>query len=206
MFVKWSITDDFLTADEARAWLAFAIANEAGFVPSKVTTSENAKALNAHLRNSLQFRGSLGDLGTAFERAILARLNDLMAASGLAAFADPVIELDLAAHRNGGYFRPHVDTLTDGLRQFDETDRVLSAVYYFFAQPAQFSGGQLEMHPLHGDAGPRQIEPRHNRLVSFPSIAPHAVTPLSLPSDNFRDARFSINCWVRRRRANKGRV
>ena len=76
---------------------------------------------------------------------------------------------------------------------------MVSAVYYFHRQPRGFSGGQLAIYPIDaGDAA--TIEPMHDRLVVFPSFAPHEVLPVTVPGNAFADARFSINCWLRRER------
>jgi Rps23 Pro-64 3,4-dihydroxylase Tpa1-like proline 4-hydroxylase len=44
------------------------------------------------------------------------------------------------------------------------------------------------------------IEPRHDRLVAFPSIAPHEIEPVDLPCNGFVDARFALVGWLHRKR------
>jgi Rps23 Pro-64 3,4-dihydroxylase Tpa1-like proline 4-hydroxylase len=46
------------------------------------------------------------------------------------------------------------------------------------------------------DAAFADIEPGQNRLVAFPSWAPHEVMPISCPSRRFIDSRFAVNCWA----------
>lgn len=92
-----------------------------------------------------------------------------------------------------------MDTTTGVNRMLTPADRVLSLVYYLHREPKVFGGGNLVMHALMGEEQ-RVITPRHDRLVAFPSIAQHQVEPISLPGDNFADARFPLVCWLGRTR------
>jgi Rps23 Pro-64 3,4-dihydroxylase Tpa1-like proline 4-hydroxylase len=102
------------------------------------------------------------------------------------------IELQIAAHGNGAFFRRHNDSLKGW-----NMNRVISAVYYFHRQPCAFSGGALRLYPLTGE-GHVDVEPAHNRLVVFPSFVQHEVLPVACPSGDFMDSRFAVNCWFRR--------
>lgn len=90
----------------------------------------------------------------------------------------------------------HVDTFIDPMQGDVRGVRVVSAVYYLHHQPKGFIGGELALYPFRGDGPPELIEPRHNRLVAFPSIAPHEVLPVQTGAAEA--ARFSINYWLRR--------
>ena len=39
------------------------------------------------------------------------------------------------------------------------------------------------------------LEPLRNSLVAFPSWVPHEVRPIGVPSGDFGDYRFALNCW-----------
>ena len=77
-------------------------------------------------------------------------------------------------------------------------------IVYLFRRPRRFIGGQLRYFALGGSAH-IDIEPEHNLLLTFPSIAPHAVQPVSCPGIPFRDWRFAVNMWVHGKAAVLGR-
>jgi Rps23 Pro-64 3,4-dihydroxylase Tpa1-like proline 4-hydroxylase len=74
----------------------------------------------------------------------------------------------------------------------------LSGVYYFHARTNAFTGGALRLYPFAIGSTNRfiDVEPVHNSFAAFPSCVMHEVMPVRCPSRQFRDARFSINCWV----------
>ncbi|MEZ5695196.1 MAG: 2OG-Fe(II) oxygenase [Sphingomonadaceae bacterium] len=198
LYPKFAVLDGFLPAEEAQSLLDFALAQRDCFAPTAVIREGSTSEDHAY-RRSLRFNGHLNDKADALDDALRAALPDLLAATGLAPFPLAAIEMDLTAHGDGAYFRQHTDTLAYG--DSPAGDRLLTAVYYFHAEPAAFSAGELLLHPYRGEAEPIRLEPRHNRLVAFPSIAPHEVNPVSLPGDRFDDMRFAINCWMLRQRA-----
>ncbi|WP_285713038.1 2OG-Fe(II) oxygenase [Erythrobacter oryzae] len=199
MLLPAVIIDDFLGADAAGDLLAFALAHEADFVPSEVG-SEGDQVVKPETRNSLSFEGDLGEVIAPFAAAVAREAAKLKAATGCGDFGPDLTDLELVAHCDGHRFRRHVDTATGASRMLGPADRVLSLVYYLHAKPKVFSGGDLVMHALVGEER-RVIAPRHDRLVAFPSIAPHQVAPISLPGNRFADARFSLVCWLGRERA-----
>ena len=191
----------FLTEDLAEAILAHAIAHEADFVPSQVVRAGH-QAADATDRQSLRLPAGLGPHAAAFREAVLARLGDLCAASGLAPFEAADCELELAAHGDGAFYRPHVDTRTDAAAREEGLVRTLTLVWYAHRRPAGFTGGELAIYPFGGSEQPcAAITPHHNLLVAFASIVPHSVEPVACPSGRFTDYRFAVNCWVRRRRS-----
>ncbi|MFZ1742243.1 MAG: 2OG-Fe(II) oxygenase [Pontixanthobacter sp.] len=201
MFAQFGVFDDFLGTELAGQLLQYAIANEARFEPAKVVNANPIGLVDLEFRRCLQHDGQLGPLGKAFREIIKARLPEICAVTGINACQSSLLEVNMAAHRDGGFFKEHVDTLTGNTRQDGSSDRLISAVYYFNREPVRFSGGNLVILPLTGEAEPHLIAPRHDRLVVFPSFAPHAVQPVSVPGDAFADARFSINCWYLRPRS-----
>ena len=125
---------------------------------------------------------------------------ELTAELRLSAFATARIEMELAAHNDGAFFRRHIDT-QPGVGETSVGDlRVLSGVYYFHAEPKAFSGGALRLHApgTRGEGEFIDVEPAHNTLVFFPAWMPHEVLPVSCPSKRFADSRFAINCWFRK--------
>lgn len=198
IYPKFTVIEDFLPPEQAQAWLDFALAHEGDFIPTGVV-SAGTHGVNHDYRRSDSFPGSLGTLAEDFKARVQAALPQLREATGVADFPIAEVEVDLTAHRDGAYFRSHVDTLADA--DSPAGDRMLTAVWYCHAQPARFSGGELLVQPFGGQDEAQVIAPRHNRLVSFPSIARHEVATVQVPGNRFADARFAVNCWVLRKRA-----
>ena len=112
------------------------------------------------------------------------------------------LELELVAHGDGAFFGRHIDIFTGADANIGQ-QLILSAVYYFHAQPKGFSGGVLRLFALgslsYKDVEFLDIEPEHDTLVVFPSWVPHEVRRVSCPSGRFADSRFAINCWFCRK-------
>lgn len=104
------------------------------------------------------------------------------------------VEIELVAHGDGGFYRPHTDTFT-GANASTSANRRLSLVYYFHRRPRAFSGGRLRLLSLRG-AQPLAIEPAHDTLLAFPSFLPHEVEPVSIPGNEFANCRFAVNIWL----------
>lgn len=141
-------------------------------------------AKTAPLRSEVhkQFRDSIRDI-----------LPEVAPKVGLTMRDDFTFEIGAALHQDGGFFTRHIDTRT---KAPSETSRYISIVYYLSKTPQMFSGGQFRLHPIVGSAH-QDFEAVNNALMVFPSIAPHEVLPISVPSGKPEDGRFSINCWVR---------
>jgi SM-20-related protein len=110
-------------------------------------------------------------------------------------------EREIVAHANGAFYNRHIDTATSSS---EVSVRVLTAVYYFHAQPKKFQGGDLRLLPLRSSADETNyldIEPINDRLLLFPSWVPHQVMPVVSESVDFKDSRFAINCWYHKLRA-----
>ena len=195
---RYAIFDGFLADDVAQALVHHALQNEALFEPAAV-------GLDGAFRVASRERRSLvtADLGPAradFTTAVEAKIDSLLPALGLEPFALAGWDIELAAHRDGGYFREHIDTMTADNRPQTLGDRIVSLVCYLHRPGACFTGGELVLRPFVGRDGAVRIEPRHNRLVAFPSFARHEVEPIHVPGNAWEDARFSINCWLLRAR------
>lgn len=193
---RYLIVDDFLPAPVVAQLLGHALAHEADFVPTGVAR-EGSDVVDRQDRQSLRCCTGLGPIKSAFVDSIHARFAEFGAATGLSPFALAETETELTAHGDGHFYNLHVDSFTQANRAAQATDRMLSSVFYFHGAPQGFSGGELALHPF-GGGEPVLIEPRHNRLVLFASISPHAVRPIVCPSGTFADSRFAVNCWLHR--------
>jgi Rps23 Pro-64 3,4-dihydroxylase Tpa1-like proline 4-hydroxylase len=192
------VIDDFLPPAVHADWLAFALEQADHFTPALVREEAGGQYAPG-TRRSLLFADALGVREDRFVAAITARHDTLFAETGTPPFPVAKHEIELAVHLDGCFFAAHQDTFTGQNRAGLKSDRLISAVYYFHDQPKGFSGGELALYPF-GGADPVVIEPRDNRLVAFPSFALHEVRPVHCPGDHFAQARFSINCWLRRAR------
>lgn len=193
----------FLPDEDRTALLDFAVASEKAFVPTTVARNSTMVA-DPELRVSSKLP-DLGPFKPRLREALRAASGDIFACTGVRPFEIGRIELELVAHNDGAHFVRHRDTLVGGSRAPAErgghADRIVSGVYYFFAEPKAFSGGELRLHAF-ASAGSGEewidIEPAQNSLVVFPSLAPHEVLKVSCPSRRFADSRFAVNCWFYR--------
>lgn len=197
MLVPVCVIDDFLGPDRAAALRDFAIAGEDRFQPSLINSNGKANVTKRTLRSSLSYVGDTSEACAPLVAAIDDHADRIFAETGTAPFMAANGELELVAHRDGHLFGLHIDTAIDKSRLRETTDRVVSLVYYLHREPKRFSGGNLIIHGL-DQVKRRVIEPRHDRLVAFASLAPHEVEPISVPGNGFADARFSVVCWMRR--------
>jgi SM-20-related protein len=193
------VIDGFLPDELAQALLDHALQNETLFLPAQVKT-EGSYRVSADDRQAFS-TDELGPQRPRFTAAIEAHFEHLCRETGLARFPVAAWDVEMAAHRDGGYFHEHIDTMTAENRPAQLGDRIISLVYYLHRPGARFTGGELVLRPFVGNDGEARIAPRHNRLVAFPSFARHEVEPIKVPGDAWQDARFSINCWLLRARA-----
>lgn len=197
---RHAVIDDALPNDLADGLLAFALANEANFEPAQVYSTRFENVRDLSFRVSEKCRIGLGEHERALREALLGRFEALCGSTGVRPFPVEHMELELVAHRDKGFYRTHIDTATGDPALARGSRRALSAVCYLGRQPPTFTGGEIRIRGFDGSEG-MLVEPRHNRLIAFPSIAPHEVLPTQVPSDAFGDARFSVNCWFHEREA-----
>ncbi|HET9630413.1 MAG TPA: 2OG-Fe(II) oxygenase, partial [Novosphingobium sp.] len=180
------------------ALLDWAVTGQGRFVASQVQGADGL-VHNAGVRQSWRCDEGLGRLKAEFRASIDAAFDQLREQLGIPPFAVFRTELELAAHRDGSFYKPHVDTHFGVGRASTEGDRMLTLVYYFHRQPRGFSGGEIALYPYNREAR-TLIEPFDNRLVAFPAHTLHEVCPVMVPGDAWEDARFAINCWFNRER------
>ncbi len=190
------VLDDFLPGELHDQLLMYCLSEEANFAPTGVYR-HNEAVLDPYTRTSLYHTSGLGAFKEGFKQRILDHFVVITEALGVPAFPIAKTELELAAHNDGSFFRPHIDTFSARDGTTGQRDRVISLVYYFHSQPRIFEGGELAIFPL-VPGTPLLLEPRDNRLVAFPSFAPHEVRRVSVPGKAFAHSRFAINCWLNR--------
>ena len=191
------IIDDFLGAEASARLVDFALANEARFAAARVHTSDKRNTIDQGFRDSVTFTGDFGPVIAPFHAALDAAFDRIAAEIGTNQFVRQPSELHMAAHRHGQHLPRHIDTLTGRAEPLVKDQRAASLVYYCHRTPRAFSGGNLVMYAMVGD-GRRVIEPRHDRLVAFPSFAPHEIERVEVPGNRFADARFALVAWLRR--------
>ena len=192
----YRVLRDFLDAKTRATLLEFSCANEAKFEPTLLRGSKHDPT----------FRVSLGLADfkpekTALRERIRKIIPQLIAELGVNPFTCSKVELELVAHGDGAFFKRHLDTQR-GVYGPGKSTRMISAVYYFHAEPKAFSGGALRLYRFGGGGGDEdgfvEIEPEQNTLLAFPSWAAHEVLPVSCPSRRFSNSRFAVNCWLHR--------
>lgn len=185
--LPYSLFTDWLGKQFADALLDHAIANENSFRPSPILRNFE-KVVDPKVRKSL----TLSDLGP-FADTIDARARELVpelnVRFGNGGFRPSTIWLELIAHGDGDCVRAHINSVVgDAVKP----NRQITMVYYLRREPPFFRGGELRLHGF-GKNNFVDIEPRHDLLLAFPSIALHAVNPVSCPGAPFSGRRFSVN-------------
>ncbi|MGI4853819.1 MAG: 2OG-Fe(II) oxygenase [Janthinobacterium lividum] len=187
----------FLPAAEHAALLAWTLHNQARFEAAGVGALGE---VNTAVRKS-HILQDLGALRAAFECEIRANYKIWTRVLGVSAFQVSRLELQLAAHNDGGHFSRHIDTEVHA--SSGESVRALSAVYYFYREPRRFSGGELLLFPFApklDETTCTTIAPEQNTLIVFPAWATHEVATVQCASRQFADSRFSVNCWLHMQR------
>lgn len=202
LYPRYIVIDDFLPAAEAAALLAHAQAHADHFAPGTLGGVGSSGRLDLKIRSGLILDQDMHKVQEPFLAAVDASFASLCRAVGVAPFEIHRHETGMTAYRDGTHYGRHIDTRTGPLSAGRQDVRMLSCVYYLHGEPRGFSGGDLLIHAFNADmlpsAEPIVVEPRHNRLVAFPSFVVHEVTTTEVPRDAFADARFAINCWLRR--------
>jgi Rps23 Pro-64 3,4-dihydroxylase Tpa1-like proline 4-hydroxylase len=177
---------------EAARLLAYSLAAEARFTPTRLND------LGGSRRDSVVRQSSvLKDLGTfasPLRRKALALQAGLEAAFDVRRTPANSTQIEMVAHGDGAFYRPHTDTYT-GDEYTPGGRRRLTMVYYLHRRPCRFTGGRLRLFDLGGEQSV-EIEPTHDSLLVFPSSARHEVETISCPGGAFADGRFAVNIWL----------
>jgi SM-20-related protein len=184
--------EQFLDADEHAALMRTTLDEQASFVGSAVTKSDVRHWLPWRVSHTLY---EFPVFAERFKSRITALLPDVCARLGVAPFEIEQIETQLTSHNHGHYFKAHTDS-----GDAETASRMVSYVYYFFAEPQMFAGGELIfLHTAEdGTIDELPVAPVNNRMIFFASDREHRVAPVSCPSRQFGHGRFTVNGWVRR--------
>jgi SM-20-related protein len=200
---KFHVIHDFLDQKDLGNLLEMAISRETDFHHATVSKGPD-EAVQLDKRSARKLEGGLGELKPVFHKRVSEVLPVLFEKTGVLAAEVARIELELAAHNDGDFFKPHIDTLTGESgrsKGLSSTRRLLSGVFYFYQEPRRFCGGELRIHSFGSSGTPGRyvdIIPEQNMFVSFPSFAMHEVLLVRCESKSFDASRFSVNCWVHR--------
>lgn len=199
---------DFLSEGEHRRLLEWVLSHSEAFEVAAVTTGKSGDQGKIKKNKRIALTNcDLGEMEGVMEARLHHALGQIVELTGYHGPTPSSLELEIAAHGDGAYFRPHLDIPVGQdrlpLGAWEGEDRALSAVLYFHREPKRFSGGELRLYRFGSTldcdgAEPGSyvdLEPLNNTLVAFPSWALHEVRPVSCPSGDFMDYRFALNCW-----------
>ncbi|MDQ2963242.1 MAG: 2OG-Fe(II) oxygenase [Pseudomonadota bacterium] len=183
--------DGFLSGSEVAWLMELAFAAESRFVPARVTDNKE------DYRQSFMLAAP-DALKQLFIAKITAAMPEVMPQLRLGQFALGAIDCQVTASVDGSYFKAHTDAGAN-----ETYKRQFTYVYYFNRAPKGFTGGELRIYDdtirngkLAVTDSFQVIEPRHNSMVFFQAAVMHEVMPVSIPSKQFRDARFTVNGWI----------
>jgi Rps23 Pro-64 3,4-dihydroxylase Tpa1-like proline 4-hydroxylase len=172
--------------------LAYALSAEARFTPTRLA-HEGTGRLETLTRQSSVLK-DLGAFAEPMRRKAVALQAELETAFGMAHTPPNSTQMEVVAHGDGAFYRPHTDTFT-GDQYTPGGRRRLTMVYYFHREPRRFTGGRLRIFDL-GGGQTIDVEPMHDSLLVFPSTARHEVERVSCPEGAFADGRFAVNIWL----------
>jgi Rps23 Pro-64 3,4-dihydroxylase Tpa1-like proline 4-hydroxylase len=190
---RYALMNNFFTEAEHQELLEYVAAKQSEFVPTTTSTKATNYRLSMVLHKFPRFRELMLEKVRAILPDVLAKLN-------IPAFPIADIESQLTAHNDGNFYKIHNDSGSP-----DTATRFFTYVYYFYQEPKAFTGGELKIYDskIQGNYYVQSdtfklIEPINNSVVFFLSRYMHEVLPVSCPSKQFMDGRFTINGWVRR--------
>lgn len=172
--------------------LAYALGSEGRFAPTRLA-HEGTGRLETLTRLSSVLK-DLGAFAGLLRRRAVAMQSELETAFGMARTPPNSTQMELVAHGDGAFYRPHTDTFT-GDQYTPGGRRRLTMVYYLHREPRRFTGGRLRLFDLGGGQS-IDVEPVHDSLLVFPSTARHEVERVSCPETAFADGRFAVNIWL----------
>ena len=191
-FLPHRILPDWLGETQAARLLAYGLAAEVRFTPTRLD-DHGAGRLDAVVRQSSVLK-DLGAFAGPLRRKALALQDGLETAFDMQHTAPNSTQIEMVAHGDGAFYRPHTDTYT-GDEYTPGGRRRLTMVYYLHRKPCRFTGGRLRLFDRGGGQS-IEIEPTHDSLLVFPSSAQHEVEAVSCPGGAFADGRFAVNIWL----------
>jgi Rps23 Pro-64 3,4-dihydroxylase Tpa1-like proline 4-hydroxylase len=190
--------EEFLAPLDLHRIVDCALRRKAEFSPSHVIApgAPTGRIDSVHRRSRGLFE--IADLRHMMLRSISPILHRLFADLSMASFEVSRIEAQLAATNDGEFFKIHTDNSHPRL-----SSRRLTFVFFFNRDPAPFSGGALRIYDTSSLEGRRvaastwrDVQPRQNTMVFFPSETWHEILPVRCPSGSFADSRFTLNGWL----------
>lgn len=188
------LVNDFLEPELNQEILDFAVEKESEFIATPISRG----GMNVP-DESICVSVTLYDMGRLQEKLdekFRSMVPEMISHLKISPFTAGRIDLHLAAHGDGAFFSNHIDTI---VHKDKETPRVISAIYYLHTSPKQFTGGELRLHPLPfgpDSDEPVDVAPDNNKLLVFPSFAPHEVLRINAPGVEFKNWRFALNCMI----------
>jgi Rps23 Pro-64 3,4-dihydroxylase Tpa1-like proline 4-hydroxylase len=187
--------DDFFSPEEYQEALGIAIKNEENYVGSTTTTK-----VDNYRRSSVLYATLYPELYELLKKRILKVLPSVLKELKHPSFLVSKVEMQLTAHNDECFYKIHNDSGSE-----QTATRELTYVYYFYREPKGFSNGELKIYDTelregaaYNSSVSKTIEPRNNSIVFFNSRCKHEVLPVSCPSRQFANSRFTLNGWIRR--------
>ena len=195
------VIENFLPQESHDALLEFTFARQGEFQPSLIRSTD----YDPDWRSSLVIK-KCGDVKEWFLPRLKSVLPKVLSRLHMDDVDKSHIELQVTAHCDGDFYKPHTDTGEEGEESFT---RRLSFVYYYYRTPKRFTGGHLLLYDtfLSGRSfvkgGFSRIEPRDNGIVFFPSQYSHEIEQVRCESKDYRDGRFTLNGWIHAHQAGR---
>lgn len=185
--------DNFLTNSENQQLFNYVLQRKLGFVPTTTSTKTDNYRRSLVLHSFPKFRELI-------VHRIKEVFPDVLNKLSIPVFSIAEIESQLTAHNDNNFYKIHNDNGSP-----DTATRVLTYVYYFYREPKGFTEGKLIIydsqiqgkHYVKAETF-KTIEPTNNSIIFFLSRYMHEVLPVTCPSQDFADSRFTINGWIRR--------
>ncbi|HEV2717895.1 MAG TPA: 2OG-Fe(II) oxygenase [Terriglobales bacterium] len=193
------ILEEFLPPQELENLIQDTLRRESEFHLSEVVSpGVNGGAIDFEHRRSRVLL-DIGTHGAALAATVKACLPRILPRLGYELFPISRLETQITASNDGDFFRWHNDNAHE-----EVASREITFVYFFHREPKKFRGGDLRIYDSRWQDGYvptenyRNIVPRQNQLVVFPSCLAHEITPVDCPSRAFADSRFTVNGWFHR--------
>lgn len=190
------LCEEFLAPVEEDYLRRFAIDREPDFIGSELTSDDDSGRRDEDFRRS-RVLYDVAPVAPILTERVLDHLPWVLDRLDQANFAVREVELQITASNDGEWFKAHRDSGAGTV-----SSRELTFVYYCHREPRPFAGGELRMFGAFesGDdpTAALTIVPPPNSIVFFPSHFLHEVMPVSCPSRQFIDSRFTYNGWLHR--------
>lgn len=190
---RYLLIENFFTQSENEQLFNYVLQRKSDFVPTTTSTKAENYRRSLVLHSFPKFRELIVNRIKEIFPDVLNKLN-------IPIFSIAEIESQLTAHNDQNFYKVHNDNGSP-----NTATRVLTYVYYFYREPKAFTEGKLIIYDSQIQGKHyvkattfKTIEPTNNSIVFFLSRYMHEVLPVTCPSQDFADSRFTINGWIRR--------